>query len=305
MAVRKTSSRKKKSESKDIGSMIEELYLPEGEVIEPPENFLAYCFLIYGESGIGKTSTMACFPNSYVIQLDPNRTALAIRQTNVPDIPLTDLKRQKPEFTPWEMIVGLVEKAVEDDSVECVFIDNFGLMYEHALRHICYKKGLKDPTEADDWGQTWREIKDSMTDVLNKLLYANKGIGLIAHDTEKEIELPGGKISRIEPSLMKGAFDWVKGATNYAFYMRKNSEGDREFLIRSDIFTWTKCCIDENNPHFNYDDGSPMSAVPCGSSPREGYENLMKAFDNEFQKPVKKSLRKKKTTRKKTRKTSK
>ena len=52
-----------KTEKKEVDMSKYVNYIEEGDSIEVPDNFLDFVFLLYGESGSGKTSTLA--PVSY------------------------------------------------------------------------------------------------------------------------------------------------------------------------------------------------------------------------------------------------
>ena len=116
--VRKTKTKPTKSIDDLVG------YCDEGETIEVSDNFFDFVFMMYGESGAGKTSILAKVPGSYVIQCDPNRKGLSIRQTNIPNISLATMKENRGEFTPWDVINATFEKIIADDSVSCVIVDN-------------------------------------------------------------------------------------------------------------------------------------------------------------------------------------
>ena len=294
----KTRTKKTTQTSADkINEEIDSLFMEDGEMSIPPQRLIDYCFLVYGESAIGKTSTIAEFPGSYVLQLDPKRSGLAIRQSLIPNLTISQLKKQKPVATPWQLIEGMITKLLEDDSIEIIFIDNFSLFYEHALRHVCYKQMINDPNEVnDDYGATWRKIADMMTNALNMILYSDKGLGLVCHAVEKEISLGTKTIDRIQPDLMKAAFKWVKENTDFAFYMMMGSDDRRYIRLRNDFKIWTKCVVDVNHRKFDYSDGTEMDKIPCGRSPGETYKGLMTAWDNKFVNP---KTAKKKMSRKK------
>jgi phage nucleotide-binding protein len=273
----------KKSATNDIDSVIDDLYLPEGETIEPSDSLLDYCILIYGESAIGKTSTVSKIPGVYMIQIDPKRKNLSIRQSNIPNMSLEELNKERPKFTPWQILSAMIDKLCADPTVKTIALDNFGLLYQHALRHKCYKRTIKDPSEENDYGQTWREIEDDMTTVLNKILAAGKGFVAIAHDTSREIETVEGTFERIQPEMMKAAFKWIKACTDFAFYMSFADDGSRVLHLRSDKEIWTKCCTDEDLPRFMDPQGKPLMQISCGSSPSQAWMNLNLAWENKLQ----------------------
>ena len=270
-------SKVKSTESEaDIG------YCEEGETIQPPDNLLDHAFLIYGESGIGKTSICSKIPGSYIIQCDPNRKGLGIRQTNIDNTTLIQLKKVRPKLTPWDKVVLTMDRICDDDSVKCVVIDNFDLFYQSIFRHRCYQIGINDPSEENDFGQTWRDIEDNMTQQLNRLLYSNKGVVLITHEQTKEVEAGSSTYERIEPACMKAPFRWIKACTDFGFYLSYGDSGERIWNIRGDREIWLKSCTDEDSPHFYSPDGEPVRQISAGNSPREAWANLIKSWNNEL-----------------------
>jgi hypothetical protein len=257
-------------------------YMEDGEFQIPSDKFLDYCILLYGESAIGKTSLVSHIPGCYILQLDPNRKSLKVRQSSIKDMSLSELKRERPDFSSWQIACATIQRALEDDSVKCIAIDNIGLFYEHCFRHVCWKLGIKDPNEQNDFGQTWREIADLFADMLNKVLYNDKGLVCVSHNTTKEIkEADDSTYDRIEPAVQKGAFKWLKECTNYAFYMQYYQDR-RVFTVRNTKEIWTKCSVDLSVPHFFDPEGNPARRIPMGNSPQEAWSNLMSSFSNEL-----------------------
>ena len=248
----------------------------------PPEVFTDYVTCIYGESGIGKTSLVAQFPGAYFFQFDPERKGISVRQSLIKDKSVKDLNKERPTLTPWEEFDQLVEIACNDDEIEMIVIDNFGLCYMSCLRSKCFRLAIPDPNAVNDFGQTWRDIRDELTSTLHKVMYANKGLILISHDTEKEVELPSGtKFDRVEPAMMKAAFGWIKACTDFGFYFTYGDEGERTLLLRGDKEIWTKCSVDPNHPRFHDPNGEPLKSIDLGTNPAEAYKLLMQAWENE------------------------
>jgi hypothetical protein len=276
--VSKTRNKKRREEPAEIPLD----YMEEGTFQEPSNTFLDYCILLYGESAIGKTSVIAQIPGCYILQCDPNRKSLRVRQSAIKNMTLSELKRERPDFSPWQIACATLQKALEDDSVRCIAIDNIGLLYEHCFNHVCWKLGIKDPNEQNDFGQTWREISDLFSDTLNTILYNEKGLVLVSHNTVKEVkEADDSTYERIEPAVQKGAFKWMKECTNYAFFMQYYND-QRVFTVRNTKEIWTKCSVDQDSPHFFDPEGNPVKRISMGASPQEGWSNLISAFDNEL-----------------------
>jgi hypothetical protein len=281
-----TKSIKRKPVTKQEKPPIDDLigYCEEGTAIEIPADFMDYVLLLYGESGIGKTSVASKIPGSYIVQCDPNRRGIKARQTNIPEMSLLDLKRIKPPYTPWEIAEATINKICGDDSVRCGVVDNFGVLYEHAFRHICYKRMIDHPSDMNDFGKTWGEIEDLLTTAMSKFVEAGKGICIITHDRVREVEQANGvKFERVEPDVSKAAFKWVKACTNYAFYIAFDDKGDRVVQVRSGNEIWTKCCTDQSEPHFYSPSGKPVRSLDAGTDPGQTWQNIIDSFNNKVE----------------------
>jgi len=299
-----------KKEKKEVDMSKYVNYIEDGDSIDVPDNFLDFVFLLYGESGSGKTSTLAQAPGAYVIQCDPNRRGLKIRQTNIPNDSLATVKKRKSIPTPWEIIVATVDAIIVDRSVKTVIFDNFKIMYEHASNHYCKVNRVDSLSEMEDFGVSWNLVDSMYMDLFTRIVDSGRGLGLITHQKEVEEELPSGRVyTQVRPDLSGRPFQAVRAMTDFVFYLGKNSRAERELTIRhdtNDIFY--KCCTDESNPHFFTPEGVPVKRIAMGNSPQQGWKNWMKSWDNNMPcvAPVRKPKKRRteKTTKKKSRKTS-
>jgi hypothetical protein len=275
-----------KSKSKD--KQLEELvgYCEEGEPIEISDQFLDYVFLLYGESGSGKTSTLSKCPGSYIVQCDPKRKGLKVRQTNVPDLTLKETKqaRGSKQPTPWDVIEATFARILEDDSVNTVIIDNIRAFYQHALNHYCAVNMVDTVQQMDDYGVSWDAIDEMYLNWWSKIVNSGRGLGLIAHQREREIKLPDDTVVlQIQPDVSGRAFQAIRSITDFAFYLGKTDHG-RVLTIRhesNDI--WYKCCTDEDEPRFYDPQGKPVHRISAGDSPSECWGGILLSWDNKLQ----------------------
>ena len=290
MAKAKRSTARKKGSRKSKGTRskqtIDEViaYASPDDLVGGSDAITDHIILVYGESAIGKTSTCHNIPNSYIIQCDVKRKGLIGRQSFIPNVSLEELKRDNPKFTPWNIAAETIKQAAEDKTVDVVIVDNFGKLYEHAYNNKCYRNRIKDPSEENDFGATWREIEDELTSAMNAILENDKGCVIISHAKEVEIELPDGeKYDRIQPEMMKAPFKWLKACTDYAFYLSYGDAGDRVWNLRGDKEIWLKCCVDvDNAPHFMDPDGNPVNQISAGTSAKEAWKNLVESWNNKI-----------------------
>jgi len=304
--ARKVTGRKPKIKKSPPSKSIDDLvgYCEDGETIEISDKFLDYMFLLYGESGSGKTSTLSKCPGSYIIQCDPKRKGLKVRQTNVPDSSLEEIKRNRDEHTPWEVIEATFEKIIEDDSVRTVIIDNMRAFYDHASNHYCKRKMVDSLSDMNDYGVSWNNVDAMYLDWFSRIVNSGRGLGLIAHMREREITLPDNTtMVQIQPDLTGRAMTAVRSLTDFAFFLGYNSDGDRILTVRhpgNDV--WYKCCTDEEFPRFFDPDGNPVHRIVAGKSPGECWANILKSWDNqlydaEYQPPKERKVKIKRRTK--------
>lgn len=290
----------KKKPSADIDELVG--YCEEGTTITIPERFLDHVFLLYGESGAGKTSTLSKIPGAYIIQCDPNRKGLAVRQTNIPDIPLKKQIANPLEYTPWDVVEATLEKILQDDSVDCVIFDNMSNLYNFAMNHYCAKKRVQSLQEINDYGASWTAVDRMYCDWFSAIVDSDRGLGFICHQKEREIQLAGGGSTiQIVPDVPNRMFQAIRYYTNFVFYLGFDHNGNRVVTVRNDSDDiYHKCCTDEDTPRFFDPEGKPVHRIPAGGSPGECWANIQKSWNNELHdvdyeppKPKKKNFKKK------------
>ena len=99
----------------------------------------------------------------------------------------------------------------------------------------------------------------------------------------------GSSYHRTEPSLPGQAKDVLEGLVDiWAFYTYDKDV--RTLIIQGDDFIGAGHRIENR---FRYADGEPIKIIPMGKSPKEAYQNFVKAFENKLEKggsPEKKKL---------------
>lgn len=235
------------------------------EFNEPPDDFLAYTTIIFGEKGIGKTSLMAQFPNCVVAQMEPRRKNLRIRQVLIET---------------WEEVLDFTAKVKKDSTVDMVGFDTFDRLYELASAYQCNNQGIKDPNEANDFGATWRAITDNVSELLSDLAKAGKNFVFSSHAKWKEVELRNGKKREIlVPTMTDSAWKIVKAICDFAFYYGYY-DNQRALYLRGHQQLWSACGSSE---HFLDPEGRPVKTILLGENPEEAYSTLLRSFNNEIE----------------------
>lgn len=249
----------------------------EDDFNEPPDTFLDYVTLIYGESGIGKTSLLAKFPQSCTLMLEPKRRGLRMRMVEVQYVSMDKMKKHKGP-TPWEMIAAFLTACVDDDSVQTICIDNVDRAYELCMNHVCYNAGYTHPNQAKDYGQTWDLIRETFSDAFDKVIFSGKGLVFSSKYKFKEVEQrDGDNYERLQPSCANGCLKYLMDCTDFGIYYGYERKR-RAFIIRSANDIWTKCGPEGR---FLDPDGNPVNVIEAGETPDDAFQTLIDGFNNE------------------------
>jgi hypothetical protein len=240
------------------------------ELNEPPSELSSYTILFYGEKKIGKTSLCSHFPNTLFISLEPGTKALRVFA-----MPATS----------YEELEAIITTLETDDRFNTVVVDTVDLAYELTFEYVCRKQGIKHPSEENDHGATWSKIKDTFRKLIIRLMtIPGKGVILISHDVEKEIELRNGeKTHRVQPTMANGAMGIVDALVDVIVNMYYE-EGQRWARLDGSQNCVAGCRLEE---HFVRAGGEPRTAgdrikvIPLGRTSLESYTNIMAAYNNE------------------------
>lgn len=236
----------------------------------------AYSVLVHGEPGIGKTSTaMQAFTNTLLITFDPPQKSMAILQVYCPD--WVTFKRYIDSL--------LAEAAAKGSSFPYKRIVVDGIDKAHRLCQIYTEKilGVKDVADAD-WGKGFGSLDKNFTEQIRRLLSLSPqpwdcGAWFISHSVWREVETrkKGPKINKLVPLMKGGADREITGLVDCIFayqYLDKR----HIMVVRGDERTYAKCRIDG---HFLTPKKERIVEVPMGDSAQEGWNNLLRAFNNQ------------------------
>jgi hypothetical protein len=234
------------------------------ELNEPPKSILEYCICLFGEKGIGKTSLAAQFPDAVVGMLEPRRRNLRIRMVSLDQ--------------DWAYTKEFIQACIEDDSVKTVVIDTIDRAYAQCLASACEERGIKDPGQMNDYGATWRAIKDEFEATMNSVLYAEKGLIFISHAQHKDMEMRTGETrALLVPTCSPAAFNYVKAVCDYAFYFGYHGS-QRALYLRGHEDLWTGC---GSSDHFCDPEGNPVRTILLGETPVEAFDTFIRSFNNQ------------------------
>jgi hypothetical protein len=244
------------------------LTLPE-EPNVPSSNLSDYTMLLFGAKKIGKTSLASRFPDAIFLALEPGTKALSVFSRPVHN---------------YAELIEYVELLEKDTRFRTIVIDTIDIAYEYCFEYICKKHLINHPSEQDDFGATWGEIKAEFKKIVLKLMSLGKGVIFISHDTERAIELRDGtKIERVQPTMASQAMGVVEALVD--IIMNYSYDGnDRILRIEGSHKLVAGCRIEE---HFVRKGGAPrmpgdkIRAIHMGLTSQEAYDNFINAFNNE------------------------
>lgn len=249
-----------------------------GELNEPSDDFFEYYLLLYGSSGIGKSSLFSTNPNTITAQFEPKRRNLKIRMNEFRPRKVHEL--EAGEVDPWRLFKAFIEKCESDKTVDNIVVDNVVECYRCCENHILLTEELEEvPTK--DFGYIRGKINREFELLFNNLKFDSRmGVIFTCHAKEREGEIDSGTTDTIYgPSCSAAVFEWMKKAMDFAFYYGPHN-GKRTIHCRWDTI-WTKCSVQDK---FLDPDGVPLKAfdIPDQSTEPDSASIVLKAFNNEI-----------------------
>ena len=249
----------------------------------PPENFDSYVRVIYGQKGIGKTTSCSTFPDSLTLMIEPKRRGLKIRQLPLEAYDAKSIRDGSPDT--WQKLVNTMDRIIDDPTVKCLNFDSIDLTYKACYYSVCARRNIDSPEGAGrSSSDVWLEIEAEFAGFMNSVNDSGMGINFISHNKERETkDIVGGKLGMVEPSCSPACLRYLKQAADIVLFLGKY-DGKRACMVR-----------DESNEafvspgpegHFMQPNGKEISIfeIPnyVGGEGTTPYEAFVKAFDNEL-----------------------
>lgn len=234
-----------------------------------------YSILLFGKKKIGKTTLAAEFPNVFYLPTEPGNKSISVFQ------PLDKQGKGKVLET-WAEFCSYVEGYLKDRKTygaSCV--DVMDKAYQIGFAHMCEVLGIEHPNDEKDYGKSWQAINNEVMRVIRRLIGDPRGCILISHEKVREVEdkITGEVKDVVQCSLSGRIHDEITGIVDiWAYYTYKDRE--RRLYIRGEENI--DCGTRLTERFLDKESGEPLLYIPMGDSPKEGYENLLKAFDNDL-----------------------
>lgn len=246
----------------------------------PPTELKDSIVTIYGRKGIGKTSLAAQFPKSLVFMFERGRRNLPILMVPTKDEgPLN-----------WQRMLDYINLATESDEIDTLVFDTIDRCYDACLEHVCRLAGCTHPQDKNDWGKTWTAIKTEFSNVMGAIQDTGKGVIFISHEKPKPLAKTSKGLrredseatmqyERMEPTCSNQAFEVIQEICDFVLYYGYTDEF-RTITVRSpNDIVWTSCGIGDT---FLDPDGNPVRTFKVGTNPKDAYDSLIKAYNNEL-----------------------
>ena len=135
--------------------------------------------LIYGTSGIGKSTLAACFPSCLFIDTEGSTRHLTVGRL--------------PEPKRWEDIINQVKwAAAHPEELDTLIVDTIDWAEPMATTYVCAQKGLKD-IESAGYGKGYTYLADVVKRflrLLDAVIESGTNVVLVAHSQMRKVELP-------------------------------------------------------------------------------------------------------------------
>jgi len=200
---------------------------------EPDLDPSHYTGLVYGPPKIGKTTFLSQWPDALFLTTEPGTKGLSIFEEPIPN------------WSKLRRTVTALEK--EPKRFRTVVIDTVDLAYDMCLDYVCKELSIPYPGEdasgKEDWGRSWKAVRDEFTDVVARILRTERGLWFTSHAREREIKTRSHeKYDRIGPTMSKQASAVVEALVDIFFYVdyMRTTEGKviRVLVCEGDETVW-------------------------------------------------------------------
>lgn len=195
-----------------------------------------YTILIYGREKIGKSTVFSGFPKALFFATEPGIKGLDIFSFN----------DENGGVTNWEIFrkgVDLLEE--KTGQFKTIVIDTVDRAYDMALDWVCAERGIEypgtDASGSEDYGRSWKAVKQEFTEQIHRLHQAGYGVGFISHAKEIEIKSRSGeRYTRIFPSMAQQARTVIEALVDFFFYAEyvKSQKHSRILICEGDETIW-------------------------------------------------------------------
>lgn len=167
-------------------------------------------YLIYGVSGIGKTTFCSKLPNALILDTEEGTRLQNVYKVDVPD---------------WETFLKVVDEiCTKKHAFKSIVIDTIGRLVSACTKFCCTKFGVDHPSDVA-FGKAYDVIKKQFDAPINKLQHSGLGLWFVGHSIVKPIKVAiGDDYDYIEPEIPGFAKRIVLSLCDYCFYATNETQ---------------------------------------------------------------------------------
>lgn len=235
----------------------------------PFADLYAYSTLITGEKKIGKTSMFQHAPDVLYLCFEPGARGLAVHQMRMGT---------------WVTFKKTLKLLHKDTKFKLVIIDTVDIAYKLCFDYMCALLVIEHPHDENDFGKSWGKIEKEFSSTMKTLLELEKGVILLGHAHEKEVEDRNGQMhSKMVPTMAKQAASFLEGTVDIWAYYGYDKDARYMYLRGSDSVN-AGCRLERN--FLDAKTKKPIEKIHMGGTSKQAYENFTKAFANLYAAPV-------------------
>lgn len=235
------------------------------ELSVPAERLEQYTMLLFGERKIGKTTLFSRYPDPFFFMFEPGGTSLKLKQKYIAS---------------WEdFLHGITLLEKNPGYCRTVVIDTGFMCYERCFEYVKKKLNLEDIRD-ESWGNGWKVIDAEFRAAHERLFMLGLSFQVTAHTELKHVKRKDGtEYAKLTTQLGGQATRFYNGVVDIIGYYHYGNGGVRTLTIQGSDHVEAGSRVEG---HFKYANGSPVSDIPMGKSPEEGFRNLQLAYDNKL-----------------------
>lgn len=193
--------------------------------------------LIYGLSGVGKTSLVSKLKNPILLDIEGGAEFL-----DVPRIQKKDLLTYEQFYNVLRELWLQADKSKEGRQFDNIIIDSADWLVRIITEHAAGidSKNLTETLNKSNGGYgngkqvLENEIRSRLIPMLNHLISQGYGITLVAHAKQtKLLDGDGNKLETITPKIDENTMNVFVEWVDFVLYL-KNNDGQRTLLLESD-----------------------------------------------------------------------
>lgn len=161
-------------------------------------------YLIYGTSGIGKTTFCAKLDGALFLDTEEGTRLQNVFKVDIPT---------------WEVFVKAVDEICQKKhQFKTIVIDTIGRLVLSCTRYCCAKFGITHPSDVE-FGKAYDVIKKTFDEPIHKLQHSGLGLWLVGHSIPRMVKPPiGTEYEFLEPDVPNFLKKAVLSLCDFIYY---------------------------------------------------------------------------------------